>query len=87
MPHGWEARLLFDETTKTLFCGDLFSQLGQGPPLTSNDVLAAASEAEDTFEGRDRASGDLRWTASRVDLVFGSNSVLRAVAEVYASAD
>jgi flavorubredoxin len=49
VPHGWEARVLFDETTKTLFCGDLFSQLGQGPPLTSNDVLAAASEAEDTF--------------------------------------
>ncbi len=49
VPHGWEARVLFDETTKTLFCGDLFSQLGQGPPLTSNDVLAAASEAEDAF--------------------------------------
>ena len=39
------------------------------------------------FEGRDRASGDLKWTASRVDLVFGSNSQLRAIAEVYASAD
>ena len=52
VPHGWEARVLFDETTKTLFCGDLFSQLGQGPPLTSNDVLAAASEAEDTFGAR-----------------------------------
>lgn len=49
VPHGWEARVLFDETTKTLFCGDLFAQLGQGPPLTSNDVLAAASEAEDAF--------------------------------------
>ncbi|HUB76334.1 MAG TPA: peroxidase family protein, partial [Solirubrobacteraceae bacterium] len=41
----------------------------------------------DTFEGRDRASGELRWTGSRVDLVFGSNSELRAVAEVYASDD
>jgi flavorubredoxin len=49
VPHGWEARVLFEETTKTLFCGDLFSQLGQGPALTSNDVLAAASEAEDVF--------------------------------------
>ena len=39
------------------------------------------------FEGRDRASGELKWTASRVDLVFGSNSQLRAIAEVYASAD
>ena len=39
------------------------------------------------FEGRDRASGAPRWTATRVDLVFGSNSQLRALAEVYASAD
>ena len=47
----------------------------------------ATSPAEETFEGRDRASGEARWNASRVDLVFGSNSQLRAVAEVYASAD
>ncbi len=40
-----------------------------------------------TFEGRDRATGEVRWTASRVDLVFGSNSELRALAEVYASDD
>ena len=39
------------------------------------------------FEGRDRATGDLKWTATRVDLIFGSNSVLRALAEVYASED
>jgi catalase-peroxidase len=45
------------------------------------------SEAEDTFEGRDVVTGDLRWTGSRVDLVFGSDSRLRALAEVYASAD
>ena len=44
-------------------------------------------EAEETFEGRDRSSGETRWTASRVDLVFGSNSQLRAIAEVYASDD
>ena len=42
------------------------------------------SEAADSFEGRGRAKGDARWTASRVDLVFGSNSELRALAEVYA---
>ena len=41
----------------------------------------------ETFEGRDRATGELRWTGSRVDLVFGANSELRAVAEVYASDD
>jgi catalase-peroxidase len=44
-------------------------------------------EDEETFEGRDRATGDVRWTASRVDLAFGSNSQLRALAEVYASDD
>jgi catalase-peroxidase len=43
------------------------------------------SEVEETFEGRDRSTGEARWTASRVDLVFGSNSQLRAIAEVYAS--
>ena len=47
----------------------------------------ASADAPDLFEGRDRASGDLRWTATRVDLVFGSNSELRALAEVYGSDD
>ncbi|MEL6243451.1 MAG: catalase/peroxidase HPI [Pseudomonadota bacterium] len=45
------------------------------------------SESETEFEGRDRASGDLKWTATRVDLIFGSNSQLRALAEVYAQED
>ena len=45
-----------------------------------------ASAAEDVFEGRDRVSGDLKWTGTRVDLVFGSNSQLRGLAEVYAGA-
>jgi len=44
-------------------------------------------ESEQLFEGRDRASGDLKWTATRCDLVFGSNSQLRAISEVYASSD
>ena len=47
----------------------------------------ATSDAEEAFEGRDRKSGELRWTASRVDLVMGSNSELRALVEVYASDD
>ncbi|UVE58064.1 catalase/peroxidase HPI [Burkholderia sp. EMB26] len=42
---------------------------------------------EDTYEGRDRRTGELKWTGTRVDLVFGSNAVLRALSEVYASAD
>jgi len=47
----------------------------------------ATSEDEDVFEGRDRASGELKWTGTRVDLLFGSNSQLRALAEVYACED
>ena len=53
---------------------------------TSGDGARAVSTPE-TFEGRDRATGAVRWTGSRVDLVFGSNSELRAVAEVYAGDD
>jgi catalase-peroxidase len=47
----------------------------------------ATSEAADVFEGRDRVAGSLKWTGTRVDLVFGSNSELRALAEVYACDD
>ncbi|WP_339135712.1 MAG: catalase/peroxidase HPI [Candidatus Electrothrix sp. GW3-4] len=47
----------------------------------------ASAEDEDVFEGRDRATGELKWTATRVDLIFGSNAQLRALAEVYGSAD
>ena len=50
-------------------------------------VWAPTSEARDLFEGRDRATGKLKWTATRVDLVFGSNSQLRALVEVYAQDD
>jgi catalase-peroxidase len=46
-----------------------------------------ATSEEDVYEGRDRATGERRWTATRVDLVFGSSSQLRALAEVYACAD
>jgi catalase-peroxidase len=45
------------------------------------------TEAADAFEGRDRKTGALKWTGTRVDLVFGSDSRLRALAEVYGSAD
>ncbi|WP_374654193.1 catalase/peroxidase HPI [Dongia sp.] len=47
----------------------------------------AVSDAKDVYEGRDRKTGDVKWTGTRVDLVFGSNSVLRALSEVYGSAD
>jgi len=55
--------------------------------LDMGTVWKAASAAEDVFEGRDRTTGELKWTATRVDLVFGSNSQLRAIAEVYACDD
>jgi catalase-peroxidase len=55
--------------------------------LDMGTTWKAASKAGDTFEGADRKTGAVKWTASRVDLVFGSNSQLRALAEVYACAD
>ena len=69
----------------------------QRPGALSNDFFVSlldmgtvwkpTSEAADLFEGSDRASGKPKWTATRVDLVFGSNSQLRALAEVYGSSD
>jgi catalase-peroxidase len=69
----------------------------QRPQVLSNDffvnlldmgtVWRPTSEAGDSFEGRDRKTGQLRWTGTRVDLIFGSNSQLRALAEVYAQDD
>jgi flavorubredoxin len=49
VPHGWEAQVLFDETTGTLLCGDLLTQVGHGPALTTGDVLSPALEAEGAF--------------------------------------
>jgi catalase-peroxidase len=69
----------------------------QRPGTLSNDffvnlldmgtVWKPTSDAAELFEGRDRATGALKWTGTRVDLVFGSNSQLRALAEVYAQDD
>jgi catalase-peroxidase len=47
----------------------------------------ASASSENVYEGRDRATGEVNWTATAVDLVFGSNSQLRAIAEVYAQDD
>ncbi len=55
--------------------------------LDMNTVWKPTSESRDTFEGHDYRTGDLKWTGTRVDLVFGSNSQLRALAEVYAQDD
>jgi flavorubredoxin len=48
-PHGWDAGVMLEETTGTLLCGDLFTQLGDGPALTGGDVVTPAIEAEDLF--------------------------------------
>ena len=48
-PHGWDAGVLYEETTGTLMCGDLFTQLGDGPALTTGDVVGPAIAGEDVF--------------------------------------
>jgi flavorubredoxin len=50
VPHGWDAGVLFEETTGTLFCGDLFTQLGDGPAVTRSDIVGPAIAAEDLFK-------------------------------------
>lgn len=49
VPHGWDAGLVFEETTGTLLCGDLFTQTGQGPALGNGDLIGPAVAAEDLF--------------------------------------
>ncbi len=75
-PHG-----VFTKRPETL-SNDFFVNL-----LDMKTAWKATSEDEDVFEGRDRSTGELKWTGTRVDLIFGSNSQLRALAEVYACED
>jgi catalase-peroxidase len=75
-PHG-----VFTATPESL-TNDFFVNL-----LDLGTTWKATSEDANTFEGRDTATGDVKWTGTRADLVFGSNSELRALAEVYASDD
>ena len=49
VPHGWDAGLLYDETTGTLFCGDLFTAMGKHPAATEEDIVGPAVAAEDVF--------------------------------------
>jgi catalase-peroxidase len=72
---------VFTERPETL-TNDFFVNL-----LDMSTTWKAASEAGDVFEGRDRVTGKLKWTGTRVDLIFGSNSQLRALAEVYGCED
>ena len=85
---------LFPKTSSAVFpdTASAFHQLtkpsGIGVQTGSSivNVLSLVSEAE-LFEGRDRKSGEVKWTATRVDLIFGSNSRLRALSEFYAQDD
>ncbi|MEA4846834.1 MAG: catalase/peroxidase HPI [Clostridiaceae bacterium] len=79
--YGQAQHGVFTKRTETL-TNDFFVNL-----LDMGTVWKATSEAGDVFEGRDRATGEIKWTGTRVDLIFGSNSELRAIAEVYASDD
>jgi len=79
--HGATRHGVFTDRPETL-TNDFFINL-----LDMDTTWAPLSQAGDVFEGRDRVTGDVKWTATRVDLVFGSNSELRALAEVYAQAD
>ena len=78
---GQSAHGVFTDQPGTL-SNDFFVNL-----LDMSLTWSKSSESEGVYEGRDRATGEVKWTATPVDLVFGSNSELRAVAEVYASSD
>jgi len=79
--YGQSQHGVFTKRPETL-TNDFFVNL-----LDMGTAWKPTSEDEDVFEGRDRATGELKWTGTRVDLVFGSNSQLRALAEVYACDD
>jgi catalase-peroxidase len=79
--HGQNQHGVFTQRKEAL-TNDFFVNL-----LDMNTTWKAKGDSKDIFEGRDRKTGELKWTATRVDLIFGSNSELRALAEVYAAND
>jgi flavorubredoxin len=96
VPHNWESHMFFEQETGTLFCGDLVSQLGDGPAITSNDLLDAAIAAEELFHQTSigpavpaayRRLADLH--PQRLAVMHGSSydgdceTLLRALADVY----
>jgi catalase-peroxidase len=78
---GQSAHGVFTKRPETL-TNDFFVNL-----LDINTQWQASAGSEGVFEGRDRTTNELKWTGTRVDLIFGSHSQLRALAEVYACAD
>ena len=97
VPHNWEAQVVFEQETATLFCGDLGTQLGDGPALTSSGIAEAAAEAEGVFHqlsSPDAAATTLRELAqlapTTLAIMHGSSftgdgaAELRSLADVYA---
>lgn len=96
VPHGWEAQVMFEETTGTLFCGDLFTHVGDPEGLTSTSIVARAISAEELFQATSlgpRIAPTIRRLAdlgpARLALMHGSSfegdaaSELRKLAEYY----
>jgi flavorubredoxin len=96
VPHNWESHMFFEETTGTLFCGDLCTQLGDGPAVTDEDLVQPAIAAEELFEQTSlgptvpatyRRHADLQ--PSTLAVMHGSSyngdcaALLRSMAEVY----
>jgi flavorubredoxin len=96
LPHGWDAHSIVEETTNTLFCGDLFTHVGPGPAITGDDLLEVAAQAEDMFQATCltpqtarsiRALADL--APERLAIMHGSSfegdgaAALRALADEY----
>jgi catalase-peroxidase len=79
--YGFSKHGVFTKRSETL-TNDFFVNL-----LDLRTTWKATSAHQDVFEGRDRSTGELKWTGTRVDLIFGSNSELRAIAEVYGCGD
>src|SRR5882724_1328323 len=97
VPHAWEARVLFEETTGTLLCGDLFTHVGDGPALVESDIVGPAIAAEEMFQATcltPATAPTIRRLADlaprRLALMHGSSFVgdapasLRGLAEYYA---
>jgi len=68
LPHNWEARVLFDESTRTLLCGDLFTHTGNGPPVTEQDIVLPAKAGEEAFRASAYTSGSAAMLRSLAEL-------------------
>lgn len=98
VPHGWDSGVLFEESTGTLFCGDLFTNLGNGPAVTIDDLLGPAEEAESMFAATaltattaSTIAGLAKLAPSTLAVMHGSSFVgdcagaLNGLAEMYAA--